>query len=983
MDKDDPKRAEAERPDSAFFGNITEWGQQAKSFMTSEDGLEAEGRWSSVSLVEHHLCAKNVQKLRGAMDLSGYKTCVVPASKTGRSEGGTHGGVSVSVKKNIAATVVDPAAKHQGDHTLWGDGWATTVQHRKGLDVAVTCAYFECGSSKLSEANARRAREIKACHAALGIPWILAADFNATPAEIAASGLQAIIGGQVMTPAGVTHTCTSGQKRMLDYWLVDPRARPYVCNERAVVVPWKPHFGIAHDWVADASEVKGMTHETARAVLSPVNLRCDLDKLSRSSNEQWHEAGWLAHTGESAYRGATWKQDCGNAHVGDNQDAEWRSGLAYARWGAQMAGCLAIGNGIEPGRDVRCTVRVPKQRPLYKARKAKERPGHILPADAIGFAWAGAEVSLRTILHFYGTNRGEAQRASAVKWLQDRIVGRLKTLWLPKRVKEWVPGKKPRRVAKGQTTTTPSPVTKGNGKGRGNGHESSSDDEGGDTHAGHTTWREVDPSAQELAKWRLLLKHPDAANNSDWTTLVVEASRMAAVAKRKARAQARRDAVAWAKECLEGSASKAHGFVKSKAKVLDLMDLASEVDEHGKLQRITCPNVAVERQGKSWHDLWGRDHGARKSLMARLNALRLACRDDDDDEEVDTQQVKMAIKKLNAKAVSGLDVVTARELAALPDDALDELAGILSLINKSVAWPRQSMHHQIVLLGKPRGGQRPICLVAIIIKLWEAVHSETIMSWEEDRVGFWDDAVRGSSALRAAALRRLIAEVAGEHQEAFLYILWDAEKFYDNVDLGILLEAALRLGLPRRQMVLCVDILLAPREIRIGKVVGTAHEPSNGLLAGLRRANFMARLLLYSAIEAIHNAVPRAGPRSYVDDLTQLVTGRRNEVADESVRGAWLLLLALKQFKVKVSEKTVIVGSDIRLAREVATRLAARSGVTLESATHAVDLGIDCGGTRRRMVKTTEREANADAKLAKITFLGSLHRTADKLVKSG
>ena len=97
--------------------------------------------------------------------------------------------------------------------------------------MAVTCAYFDCGNGKLSEANAKRAREIRACHRTLGIPWILAADFNATPEQTAASGLQAIIGGKVMTPHGVSYTCSAGQKRMLDYWMVSDDARPYITNE--------------------------------------------------------------------------------------------------------------------------------------------------------------------------------------------------------------------------------------------------------------------------------------------------------------------------------------------------------------------------------------------------------------------------------------------------------------------------------------------------------------------------------------------------------------------------------------------------------------------------------------------------------------------------------------------------------------------------------------------------------------------------------
>ena len=240
----------------------------------------------------------------------------------------------------------------------------------------------------------------------------------------------------MVTPAGASYTCSAGQKRMLDYWVCSDSARPYFVNERAVVVPWKPHFGIAFDWVSAAHEVKGMAHETARVILSPANGTCTMDKVQRSSNGQWTEAAWLAEKGEAAFRRATAKQDGGAASREDNQGAEWATGLVYARWGAQMAGCIALGNEIAPSLDVRCAVCTTRLQALYMARKAKERPGLTLPASAVGYSWAGAETCLRTVLHFYGTGRGKQQYADAIKWLQERVAGTLKTLWLPKRVKE-------------------------------------------------------------------------------------------------------------------------------------------------------------------------------------------------------------------------------------------------------------------------------------------------------------------------------------------------------------------------------------------------------------------------------------------------------------------------------------------------------------------------------------------------------------------
>ena len=141
----------------------------------------------------------------------------------------------------------------------------------------------------------------------------------------------------------------------------------------------------------------------------------------------------------------------------------------------------------------------------------------------------------------------------------------------------------------------------------------------------------------------------------------------------------------------------------------------------------------------------------RSSVLTLTGLLRnVAC-----PREVKGDHVKTALRKLNADAGVGLDVWSGRELRAPPAEALEELAGNISAIISSVSWPLQALHNQVVLIGKPKGGDRPICLVPLIVKLWETICGDTVLSWDKERIGFWDDAVKGSSALRAAGLRRL------------------------------------------------------------------------------------------------------------------------------------------------------------------------------------------------------------------------------------
>ena len=61
---------------------------------------------------------------------------------------------------------------------------------------------------------------------------------------------------------------------------------------------------------------------------------------------------------------------------------------------------------------------------------------------------------------------------------------------------------------------------------------------------------------------------------------------------------------------------------------------------------------------------------------------------------------------------------------------------------------------------------------------------------------FWDDAIKGSSALRAGLYRRLIDECTCALGLDTAAIYWDVEKFYDSVSWAKLFEWALDLLFP-------------------------------------------------------------------------------------------------------------------------------------------------------------------------------------------
>ena len=61
---------------------------------------------------------------------------------------------------------------------------------------------------------------------------------------------------------------------------------------------------------------------------------------------------------------------------------------------------------------------------------------------------------------------------------------------------------------------------------------------------------------------------------------------------------------------------------------------------------------------------------------------------------------------------------------------------------------------------KPLEGERPIGLTAMLYRLALRLRKALVSEWDDKRAGFWDDAVKGSSPLRAAILRSLRVEVS-------------------------------------------------------------------------------------------------------------------------------------------------------------------------------------------------------------------------------
>ena len=67
------------------------------------------------------------------------------------------------------------------------------------------------------------------------------------------------------------------------------------------------------------------------------------------------------------------------------------------------------------------------------------------------------------------------------------------------------------------------------------------------------------------------------------------------------------------------------------------------------------------------------------------------------------------------------------------------------------------------MLPKPAMGERPIGLTNMPYRVWNAMRRGWVIEWEDRKAGFWDTAIKGSSALQTGLERLVMDKIAYLH----------------------------------------------------------------------------------------------------------------------------------------------------------------------------------------------------------------------------
>ena len=104
--------------------------------------------------------------------------------------------------------------------------------------------------------------------------------------------------------------------------------------------------------------------------------------------------------------------------------------------------------------------------------------------------------------------------------------------------------------------------------------------------------------------------------------------------------------------------------------------------------------------------------------------------------------------------------------------------------------PLSAVDNLVALKPKSTTGDRPIGISSSWYMTWAALRSPSAQPWETAFVQFCDTAIRGSSSLGVALMRRHRDEQVAEAGGLSLSVFWDMTKFYDTISI----DAVIKLG---------------------------------------------------------------------------------------------------------------------------------------------------------------------------------------------
>ena len=270
------------------FNNLSVWGPTAEEYAVS-DSIAQDGIWC---IAEHHKLPHEIPSMRSKMQQRGWRSVISHARPTGRSDAGSSGGTMVASRKHLHLTPFPGSGEGRCRLGSHGMDWSAVQVRAKGVSYMVMSVYLTCHIGGTGE-NIIKIQEIIKMILAAGLPFMLIGDFNMTPRELAATGMLAKIGAEIVIPSNVTSTCRSG--RMLDYVVISTNFRGALVSLTAdMKCPWRAHKGLKAEILKAPRAVQAMRWMVPKKLeINPELMHKHMDSninhmdMDTEWNQQW------------------------------------------------------------------------------------------------------------------------------------------------------------------------------------------------------------------------------------------------------------------------------------------------------------------------------------------------------------------------------------------------------------------------------------------------------------------------------------------------------------------------------------------------------------------------------------------------------------------------------------------------------------------------------------------------------------------------
>ena len=258
------------------------------------------------------------------------------------------------------------------------------------------------------------------------------------------------------------------------------------------------------------------------------------------------------------------------------------------------------------------------------------------------------------------------------------------------------------------------------------------------------------------------------------------------------------------------------------------------------------PIAQADVCAKKWAGLWAAAEDPSVETLSRLGTLReQAAEDAALLEPLGAEKLRTAAGRIRKRTALGCDQVSPADLRDMTEEAWQDLAALLAECEAELLFLVQVLVHLMISLPKPGGDERMIALLALVLRGWSKARRQGLASWDARRAGFWDTAIAGSSALKAALWRALGDETAGWMHLCCGTLYLDIEKFFDILDPRKLLVLLQSLDFPPFLLYMhavvhwSARIVVAP--MSVSQVIGVTRS----VLAGSESSCSLARSYVY------------------------------------------------------------------------------------------------------------------------------------------